>query len=146
MDIKNIAASAIISVITALAVVGGDKITDKPPRELTLPPGASTLDVAVAEVAQRGDLVGTISADLRKSVVDDTYGLHWWCGAEPCTPKIVVEITKAAEDATVATRTPYVDGDTVRYRVVVVRGTAPDVPDLSPEDTKLLGAQNSRAQ
>lgn len=138
MDPKTIAASTILAIA---ASVGITKITNKTPRDLTVKAGATSLDQAVADTSKLGDRVETINAELRASVVNDSYGLHWWCGAVPCPKSLTNEIARVSERAVLATLTPSLNSDTVEFKIEVFEGDVPKLATLSPEDEKLLGVR-----
>lgn len=138
MDPKTISASVILAVAASVGVV---QVTKTAPQELTLKAGATSLDQAVADAAKLTDKIEPMHAGLRASVVNDVYGLHWWCGAVPCPESLVAEIGKVTSRGVSATLTPTQEGEEVTYKIEVQEGERPDLPPLGLEDEKLLGVR-----
>jgi hypothetical protein len=136
MDPKTISASVILAVAASVGVV---QVTKTAPQELTLKAGATSLDQAVADAAKLTDKIEPIHADLRASVVNDVYGLHWWCGAVPCPASLVAEIGKVTSKGVSATLTPTQEGDEVTYKIEVQEGVLPELMALSEDEQALLG-------
>lgn len=142
MEPKNIAASAVVAIVASVVVVCIGNVIEKAPGELTLKPGATAIDRAVSDAANQAGSVRVINAILRVSVVNNTYGLHWWCDSSPCPATTAAEINKVSSKSVSASLVPRLDGDTVTYDITVHDGEAPAVPELSADDAILLGVQS----